>query len=64
MLAKALDRKEARVRHGAIRGLSRLRTDAAMEVLRAAAEGHADAATRRRAKAALRKGGERGGERL
>jgi hypothetical protein len=52
-LAAALERPESRVRMAAIRGLGRIATPAARQTLATAAEGHDDAASRRRAAAEL-----------
>lgn len=53
-LVEALGRDDARLRNAAIRDLGGMGTDAARAALRAAATGHPDPATRRRARAELR----------
>jgi hypothetical protein len=53
-LARLLEDPESRVRMAAIRGLGRIATDGARQVLEAAAASHPDAATRRRAAAEVK----------
>jgi len=53
--AEALAHTDSRVRYAAIRALGRVATPAALRALRETAEAHADEATRRRARAELRK---------
>jgi HEAT repeat protein len=50
-LARALESDDARLRMAAIRGLGRIATPAAREILESAAASHPDAETRRRARA-------------
>jgi hypothetical protein len=57
-LAEALARPEEKVRYASIRALGRIATPPALQALREAAESHPDPATRRRARAELRKQGE------